>query len=38
LDALRENPLIESAIGFFASIADAEGGRARFVRQIQLPE
>jgi hypothetical protein len=32
---LKENPFIESTIYFFASTADAEGGHARFMRQMQ---
>jgi hypothetical protein len=35
-DRLEENPFIESAIYFLASTADAEGGHARFMRQIQI--
>ena len=35
-NSLEENPLIESAICFFTSTADVEGGHARFVRQIQI--
>jgi hypothetical protein len=31
-----ENRLIESAIYFLASTADAEGAHARFMRQIQI--
>jgi hypothetical protein len=33
---LDDNPLIESAIYFLASTADAEGGHARCMRQKQL--
>jgi hypothetical protein len=36
LNSLEDNPLIESAIYFLASTADAEGGHARFMRQIQI--
>ena len=36
LNSLEDNPFIESAIYFLASTADAEGGHARFVRQIQI--
>jgi hypothetical protein len=33
---LEENPLIEGAIYFLASTADAEGGYVRLLRQIQI--
>jgi hypothetical protein len=35
-NSLEDNPFIESAIYFLASTADAEGGHARLIRQIQI--
>jgi hypothetical protein len=35
-NSLEDNLLVDSAICFFTSTADVEGGHARFVRQIQI--